>query len=74
MCRFGSGNWFCSCIFAHFAEAGEWQSKRVYAPAREECNNYDLFSVSDWSRWFAISSLLAICSLNFSFMGGIAKK
>jgi len=37
---------------------------------REECNNHDLFPVSDWSRWFAISSLLAIFSLNFSFMGG----
>ncbi len=30
MCRFGSGNWFCSCIFAHFANAGKWHSKRVY--------------------------------------------
>jgi hypothetical protein len=43
-------------------------------PAREECNNYDVFPVSHCSRWFAISSLLAIFSLNFSFMGGITKK
>jgi hypothetical protein len=28
----------------------------------------------DWSRWVAISSLIPICSPNFSFMGGVGKK
>jgi hypothetical protein len=41
---------------------------------REECNNYDFSPIFDCSRWFAISSLLAIFSLNFSFVGRIAKK
>jgi hypothetical protein len=46
-------------------------AQQTCVPAREECNNYhDVFPVSDWSRWFAISSLLASFSLNFSFMGG----
>ncbi len=49
-------------------------AQQTSVPAREESNNYDLFSVSHWSRWFAISSLLAVFNLNFSFMGGIAKK
>jgi hypothetical protein len=47
----------------------------------EECNKYDLTVVlcssldnhNDWFWWFAISSLLAICSPNFSFMGEIGK-
>jgi hypothetical protein len=36
MCRFGSGNWLFSCIFGQVAEAAN------SAPAREECNKYDL--------------------------------
>jgi hypothetical protein len=26
ICRFGSGNWFLSCVFAQFAEAGKTHS------------------------------------------------
>jgi hypothetical protein len=31
-------------------------------------------SVSDWSRWFVISSPLPICGPSFRFMGGVAKE
>jgi hypothetical protein len=50
--------------------------------SRKECNEYDITDAqclqfayhNDWSRWFAISSPRPICSLCFSFMGGIAKQ
>jgi hypothetical protein len=51
-------------MFARFPEAGWYKELQSYAPAREECNKYDvigshcfgLSSYNDWSRWFAISS------------------
>ncbi len=47
------------------------------APARAECNKYDLTAApcfwlanhNDWSMWFAISSLPPICSPSFLFYG-----
>jgi hypothetical protein len=50
--------------------------------SQRECNKLHLTAAqyfwlvdhNDWSWWFAISSPPRICSSNFSFIGGIAKK
>ncbi len=42
ICRFGSGNWFFSCVFAQFSEAASTKSCKSCAPAREKCNKYDV--------------------------------
>ncbi len=63
-------------ICVEFNKVGERHSKAL-TPAREACNKYDLTAappVFDWSRCFAITSLLPICSPSFSFMGGVGKR
>jgi hypothetical protein len=50
--------------------------------SQKECNKlhltaaqyFWLIDLSDWSRWFAISSPPCICSSSFSFIGEVAKK
>jgi hypothetical protein len=81
--RFGSGNWFCDPLIAHFATLAKVKgAATTLCNCRKECNKYDLtaaqcFSFShhnNWSRWFAITSLPFICCPSFSFTGGAAKK
>ncbi len=42
------------------------------APAREDCNKYDL--TYDWSRWFAFSGLHLFAVLGLCVGTGLAKK
>ncbi len=60
---------FCPASFADFAESSKRHSKQTCAPAREECNKYDLTAApcfrfvdhDDWSRWFVSSSTSPPC-------------
>jgi hypothetical protein len=36
--------------------------------------DFDWLNHNDWSKWFAISSLLPFCSPGFDFLGGVDKK
>jgi hypothetical protein len=78
ICWFGLGKWLFSCIFA---EAGK-KGQQSCAPAREECNKYDLIAApcfwlanpnDHWSRWFAISSSHYFRSLFQSYGWGCKK-
>jgi hypothetical protein len=42
----GQEKWFCSCTFAHFAEADKRYSKDLHL-LKKECNKYDLI-VASW--------------------------
>jgi hypothetical protein len=71
-----------SVKFSQFPQQARKRVQQSCAPAREECNKYDLISAPyfslanhyDWSRWFAISSLPPIFSPSFTLMGGVAKE
>jgi len=66
--------------YAGFCIVSLLRAQNSLPPAIEECNKYDqtcavfflLATHNDRSRWFAISSLLPICS--FRFVGGVGKK
>jgi hypothetical protein len=57
--------------FAQFVEAGKRHSKHL--PEKSIINMIISCSLIDQSRRMAISSLLHVCHLDFSFMGGVRK-
>jgi hypothetical protein len=62
----------CLKKIAQFAEAGKRHSKHL--PEKSIINMIISCSLMDQSRRMAIISLPPVCSLDFSFIGGVGKK
>jgi hypothetical protein len=81
ICGLGSGKWFFSCIFAHFAKAGKKHSKAVHLLEKRVINMISLLLlVFDWPiMMIDPGGLLLVVwtyfqSLRKSLMGGVPKK
>jgi hypothetical protein len=74
MCRLSTGNWFFNTKVAQLAVSGKMlNAVNSCAPPKKSVINWTWlrFSISDWSRWFAINSPLCIYCSSFSFIGGV---
>jgi hypothetical protein len=81
ICRFGSGKWFLSCIFAQFPEAGTTRSKGVHLLEKSVINMmWKLVPVFDWAIiMIGPGGLLLVVPHLFAvqvslFVCGVAKK